>query len=353
MCFEKIFAQNVENQQYKYQMAANYSFATIFAHHPAIEYLIKNRCQKIDISLGWKTFGEKSWQHLYNLPIWGVGISAADFGNPEILGKGFANYLFLDIPILKNQRFEISYRTSAGISYVTKIFDKKNNFFNIAIGTNTNVYFDLAFLFKFLINKQLQFYSGFSLTHYSNGRAKTPNQGINLVSFLGGINFDFAKTSANTFEKNFSQKSYGFSIFLAGGLKHHNFLDENRYFVASCVFDAYKILNAKRQIGAGIDIFYDGAIKDEYSQDSVFISDARNLICAGFHLSHELIIHKFYFSVQPGFYFYSKKKEDKYFYQRIGLKYRFSEHFFSNISLKFYLFKADFIEWGIGYCFEK
>jgi hypothetical protein len=98
-----------------------------------------------------------------------------------------------------------------------------------------------------------------------------------------------------------------------------------------------------------MDVFYDETLYD-------FIDDEPSLKYAlkqGFFLSHEFIIYRFLIVTQLGIYTYQKSFAHHTFYNRIGLRYKFSKHFFAVISIKSHSAKADFIETGLGYYFLK
>ena len=71
----------------------------------------------------------------------------------------------------------------------------------------------------------------------------------------------------------------------------------------------------------------------------------------GVFVGHELSQNNFSFVSQIGYYIYSPFKYVSKVYERFGFKYKLSEHLFSEISMKVNLFRAEALEFGIGYRF--
>ena len=57
--------------------------------------------------------------------------------------------------------------------------------------------------------------------------------------------------------------------------------------------------------------------------------------------------------MQTGVYFFTKAKDDGLIYSRVGLRAKVYKNLTASLTLKTHFFKADVIEWGVGYCFEK
>ena len=111
------------------------------------------------------------------------------------------------------------------------------------------------------------------------------------------------------------------------------------------------------KIGAGFDFTYNEA----YAADTIMVNAAprkaefneSDKFLLGVYPSVEILINRVSIILQPGFYLNRKEnKNDKVpsTYQRIGIKYHFTEHFFAGVNVRAYDFtKADFIEANIGY----
>ena len=69
----------------------------------------------------------------------------------------------------------------------------------------------------------------------------------------------------------------------------------------------------------------------------------------GFKLCHETLLGKLTIVTDAAVYFYRPKTFKGLFYQRVGIKYNVAPSWHIFTTLKTHFFRADFIEWGIGY----
>ena len=68
----------------------------------------------------------------------------------------------------------------------------------------------------------------------------------------------------------------------------------------------------------------------------------------GVFVGHELFVNRFSVETQVGYYVYSPFDYLGPFYQRIGLKYYFSDKIFGSMALKTHGAKAEGLEFGVG-----
>ena len=188
----KIFSQDT-NSTKNISFLAKYSYGYIYAHHGSFKYIINDYVSAFDANIGFRTKGKKTWQHLYRYPTIGMGYYFANLGNPDLLGYVNAIYPFISIPIIEKRYFKLSYKFAEGIAWLNKKYDLYENKYNIAIGSNLNVYINLNLESEIKIAKQLYLILAFGLTHYSNGGTWQPNKGFNLVSLQTGFKYNLHK----------------------------------------------------------------------------------------------------------------------------------------------------------------
>ncbi|MBE9466818.1 MAG: acyloxyacyl hydrolase [Bacteroidetes bacterium] len=335
----------------------NYHNGFLYAHHPSIAYLTQSYINGFDIKIGKSTNGDHLWEQLYRYPEIGIGFYNSNLGNSEVLGNVNAIYSYINLPIIKNNKIRFDYNFAFGISYLQKCFNTSDNYNNLAIGSKVNVYLNFGFDFKLKLLKQLYLITGLEYTHFSNGAVKKPNLGLNLITCQTGLQYflnDNDKELIHNKIPNFEKRNE-YSVILSGGIKQIAPPGGKTYPVSSASFNAYRYLNLKHKIGLGIDIFYDSSI-DMFLKmnNNGTLNDIENkkndLYSTGIHLSHDLVFNKLSLTTQLGYYLYSTIDRD--FYSRLGFKYKFSEHFFANLTLKTHWGRADFIEFGLGYFFN-
>lgn len=134
------------------------------------------------IEIGRQTDGSRLWHQLYKLPAYGLGFSAASFGNARELGQPLEAYAFVSWPLFRLlDNVEVTTDFSTGLSWHWQTYDEDTNPYNTVIASNVNVRFDWGFYARYVINPRLSVYAGLDFTHRSNGEVLQPNDGINAI----------------------------------------------------------------------------------------------------------------------------------------------------------------------------
>lgn len=320
----------------------------------AMNYLIKDDVYAFDISVGFPTYGKDYWEKLYNYPKSGFGCSYWNFGNNEILGEAYALYSYINIPFLKfKEKASFNYQISLGGAYLSKKFDKYDNHLEQVIGSHANAYIRLGIDGRIKLLPSLEMVIAAGGSHFSNGKTKAPNYGINTSSFSLGLNFHFRNNSVSMLEPEVPVlgKRYVQSVIYSAGAKVYDNLLGKRYFISSGAYNLERIINYKMKIGIGADFFYDGSISEALaSKDGTPEKDFTKLIRAGVHTSYAIRYKQIIMGVQVGYYLYSKYTVFTSIYNRLSVQYLMTNNLIGSIAIKSHMGNADFLEWGIGYC---
>ncbi len=327
-------------------------YGAVLPFYEAIEYLVHDWVSAFEIKIAKPSTGNSYWEKLYRFPRTGICYSYWNLGNPEVFGKAHALYAFINIPIYKkNEFFSFNYQVSFGFSYLTKKFNVYENQLNRAIGSHGNVYFRLGFDSKIKLFKKSEIVLETGFSHFSNGKIKSPNYGLNALTASIGLNYFINNVKYNNEEIEIPQleKHYQHTIIYSAGTKVYDNLFGIHYFVSSVSYSFEKLLNHKRRIGLGADVFYDESIREALADKGEYNNDSKNLFRMGIHLSHSLRYKRVLLCIHVGYYLYSKYTDISLLYNRLAFQYMISNNIIVNISLKSHMAKADFIEWGIGY----
>jgi len=338
--------------------SANGRYGFIIPHHSSLVYLIEDHSKAFDVNLSFCTKGDKLWQQYYRVPELGLGFYHADLGNPIYLGKANAFYGFIRIPIINKNTFHFNYSLAWGMAFLSKSFNVESNIYNIAIGSKANAFVDLGVSLELKVMKSMFLTTGLQFSHYSNGAWKVPNLGFNIPTVNAGLKYYLgdrqlpAVTPYKDLKAAFKRK-YEFWFSYAGGIRENSPPNGKEFYVSALCFKAERQYNPRRKFGTGLDIFYDPSIGSRLKNDSTVVNQSFNFR-SGIHLSHDVIFNKIAFTMQTGAYFYSKEKQgDRLIYSRFGFRIKVSKNLAATLTLKTHFFKADIIEWGIGYYFEK
>ncbi len=321
--------------------------------YEAINYLVNDNIYAADLSVVFPTYGKDFWEKLYNYPRTGAGLSCWTLGNDDVFGRAYALYSFINIPVIKPTRIiSINYQISIGAAYVTKNFDAFNNHLNRAIGSHTNIYIHLGADAKIRILPKYELVFEAGATHFSNGKTRSPNYGINIGSFSLGLNhqFGYIPNELTDPEIPVSDNKYIQSLIYSAGSKVYDNLKGKRYFFSSVTYNVERFVNHKGKAGLGADLFYDRSISEALAaEDGTPENDISKLIRFGMHGSYAMQYKKITLGLQVGYYFYSKYTDLTRLYDRILIQYQLTSHVLLNTSIKSHYGKADFLEWGVGY----
>src|SRR5574343_64624 len=258
----------------------------VYKHTNDIGHLITGHPDGFLLSYNWKTFGKKEWQQVYNYPDYGVSYHYLDFKN-QYLGVNHAIGVHYNFYFFKRQ---LMFRISQGIGMTSSPYDKETNNKNNAFGTKImdNNYFLLQYKKENIIDK-IGLQAGFMLTHFSNGRFKAPNSGINTIAFNLGLNYN---------------------------------LDEKQEIIVDSV------------------AFPEG--HESYTDPD---TDYKRI---GLFVGHELFINKLSIETQVGYYVYKPFDYEIDIYQRVGIKYYLYKKIFTGVGLKTHGGRAEAIEATVG-----
>lgn len=364
VCFSVIIQVSAQKRQ-SYQAPnlmieaqANYGF--LMAHHLEMQ-TFNNHIPSFEVSLARSTYGKQYWEALYNYPVTGVNYWTAWLGDKETMGKAHAVMPFISFPILKNETNLLNFRLAAGVGYLTKRFDRLNNYKYIAIGSHVNAAVNLMVEYRWKPVNHLQVFAGIQLMHFSNGSVKTPNFGLNIPSIGGGMAFRINKENTyigrsmrpalTMFEfdgKKFLELKAGASF----GIKDVSEVNHNRYNVMSGYVSLMKSYGAKSKFGIGLDLSYDGSDAVMVGTKGIGYHHEYELIKPGVAVQYELVLSRLSFPFALGFYTGGKYKGEGMSYYKIGMQYLIYKDIFATITLKTHFARADYVAFGMGYRFR-
>jgi len=321
--------------------------------YEALDYLVKDDIGSIDLSLSFPATGKDYWEKLYHYPETGIGASYWCLGNNEVLGKAWALYGFVNVPVYRRPgRFSFNYQISVGGAYLTKPFDIYSNHLNRAMSSPVNIYVRLGIDSKFQLSTRSQVVIEAGTSHFSNGKTRSPNYGINAGTVSVGFNYLLNSNNITYHEPEIPvvEKKYIQSIICLGGIKVNDNLLNNKYLTTSLSYNAERVLSLRRRIGIGADLSYDGSIK-EALQDSEGNpeNDISRLIRFGLHASYTVQYKRLVAGIQAGYYLYSKYVVLTSIYNKLTVQYFITPRITGTMAVKSHWGKADCFEYGLGY----
>lgn len=351
-CPMTVCAQIYPKKDFIISAEGHYGF--IMSHRNNMAHLIKGHIYGGELNYTFRTDGCRPWQQIYKYPEIGLSIFTMYLSNPQQLGNLGALYPFINLRLNKlSSKVNFNLRLGEGLAYITKRFDRINNHKNNVIGSHLNGFVNIRLNASTLLTNTWRLNLGVGLSHASNGAAKTPNLGINMVTVNAGIGYVFGNKCIDVRRDTIvpCPKNWKISLMGISGVKEREVPNGPKYLIFGLQTNIYKTLNYKNKLGGGIEATYNNATKDEWLKDSIPTKKFADILQVSAKFSYAYVINKLSFPVDFGVYFFKRQRTNGQFFHRIGLRYMLTEHLIANLTLLTHWAKADYFEGGIGYEF--
>ena len=360
----------------------------------------------VNLGIEFPSEQQRPWQQYLNNSTLGIGLSVIDW-NSEYMGKAIAMYPYLLIPAVRTEQFKFHFKVAAGLGYVNEtwytqevhdpdVYFDDNYMTNNVFGCHLNAYLSAGVNADYYVNRNVALHGEFGYFHMSNGRTCMPNLGANIL--YGGVGV-IATFNNHVKEKKpikFPDLPYKWALNITGAAgAHRAWMEYPRYLISSFHAGAVYSVNNWYGLGAGLDVFYSGAV-DSGSGRDLYCSGViggtpcntcdgeyatKDKIRAGISLNNEFRLGIVTAMVDWGVYFYNPSRhlyynwheennanggvlekrplfykaiggagsEEAFHYIRFGMKYRVWDNLYLQASAKTHLHICEYIEFGLGY----
>lgn len=319
----------------------------------SIKYNVRDHIQGLELFTGRKYSGTSYWDSLYRFPESGLAYYYGTLGNNDVFGKAHAIYPYFSASFYEGRKYRSGYLVGVGISFMTRTFDLENNKFNIVIGSHLNAFLKFAIQNDFRLSEQLYLTNEIVLIHSSNGRIKSPNKGLNIVTTNIGLKYFLKEPEISVYNEIpglTDRNSFDFTVAYATKMIDH--FNTGRFNVYALTFDYSRTITHKRELMIGIDCSYDGSLVKLISDFTGEQALKKQAIRLGLHAGQEVRFNNIGIIMQAGIYLHNNlKKSNQKLYQRYGIRYYIINSIYAEAVLKTHLGVADYLTWGIGYKF--
>jgi hypothetical protein len=145
-----------------------------------------------------------------------------------------------------------------------------------------------------------------------------------------------------------------YNLMLRSGFNESLVIDSGLYPFYTVSFYGSKKMNHYSTVTGGVDFFSSRFLKEHIkyvNENEGGNYDENNYNRGGVFIGHELTQNNFSLVSQIGYTFYSEYSYGSNIYERFGFKYKLGDHLFSQVTMKVNLFRAEALEFGIGYKF--
>lgn len=346
-----VFAQDTTEYE---SIDVNFLRSNVMLHSPDLAQLITGHPEGVMVSFSKKTNGSQEWESIYNYPDYGGYFLYQDFKSQK-LGQCYAvgahyNFYFLN----RN----LTVKIAQGIAYATHPYDKTTNSKNIAFGSKIMANTDFLVNYKkenLIDNFGIQ--AGFAFTHFSLGRMKSPNSGLNTIGVNVGVNYNFREVQYRKIDTTLAKVKYAepvrFNFVLRGGVNESPIIGSGQKPFYHIGAYADKRIGRKSALQFGTELFLTTSNKEYIKFKSIAypeepINADTDYKRVGIFIGHELFINRVSIEAQLGWYAYNPSKLDIDFYDRLGLKYYITKKIYGALAVKTHGFLAEALEFGVG-----
>lgn len=322
----------------------------LLGHRPVMGHLVKNHSYAGEVTVLQRLNGKKKWHSAYKYPEVGFTFYFGTAGNKEVLGNYFGGYSFLSIPFVSKKSFRLNGKLAAGIGVGTKQYDPISNPKNVAMSTPINAMICFALDGRYYFKKNWVSV-GIDMTHFSNGAFKVPNLGLNLpyLSVGYGHYINKADSIIEQDEVKTPQRKILFGATAIISAKEVFPTGGKKYPVYGLSVHARTFLKPKVGWELAFDFISKQAILDYRPEIEKTQADIFQL---GIYGGYLLPLDRFHFVLGMGYYVRDKYQPEDAMYHRVGFRYYLKNGISLNVVLKSHWARADYVEWGIGYCFN-
>ena len=311
----------------------------------------------IEMEAIWHLRKKGVWDYCYCYPRTGIAMNYTNFDLPDILGSALSVYPFIEPSIRAQKPLHYSIRFGMGPACMTEIWNEETNPDNLFFSARISFFLSASFAVNYRFNDHLSMRFAGNYNHISNSGYKLPNLGINFPSINAGLDYSFSKPVFEVREKDphviLNPKKNRIDILFGASIKPIEKELPDRYPVYVIGMNYSRLIGRRLAVTAGTEWVNDKAIRAKIIRFN-WVDDSENYLDhnrIGALAGIEWLLGRFIFSQQLGFVVYTPLKPKNRLYQRYGLSFKLTDHFFTGVNLKASKANADFMDLRVGIYF--
>ena len=322
----------------------------IISHTQPVAHLAASHPLGFELNAQRQTTGSAPWHAWYKYPKVGLALVYYDYRNP-LLGQSYAATIYLSKSFSRTARHDFSFRLGTGLAYFPVHYDLYTDRKNTFVSSALNATLQFRVEYDYALTPHLGLLLALGLSHYSNGATAKPNFGINLPTATVGLNYYQQRAAPHRAGYAPAPADVGHNFLTVStsvAFKQRSPADPQHYLVNSVTLAAGRRLNRKSNLVLGLEGFYDRSLRAaqlDTARDASHLPDTHK---ASVFVGHELLFGRLAMVTHLGVYFYNPYKSNPFYYERVGLKYQFTDWLFGALDLKVHRATADALELKAG-----
>lgn len=353
----RLFSQDKDYNRSLFIIGVRAHYAFIIQHTPKLkDEITQSKPWSFEMDLNWHLRQRGVWNYCYCYPRTGVSVMYTDFALPRVLGSAVSIYPFIEPYIRPEKSLNFAIRFGIGPAFMTKPYDEVTNPDNLFFSSIVSFIALLNFSVNYRITDQLTFRVAGNYNHISNGGYSEPNLGINFPSVNAGFDYSFQKTEFENRDKDIDvvlnpDKNRFDLVCLVSAKPTRPGKYEKRYPVYGLNLQYSRVVGRIFALAAGTEWVNDQSLKEIIREDNIldesgdYIDHNRIGVLAGV----DWLFGRFIFYQQFGCYLYAPNKAKNVLYQRYGLNFKITDHFYTGINIKAHGQDADFMDFRVGF----
>ena len=305
-----------------------------------------------ELNFAYLLYTREVWDDCHCYPRLGFHLAFYDFDINEIFGYGYEGGIDFTYFFGLLSKFNFLVKGKAGLSYLTKPYDKEDHPENMSYSTHLNYLLSAGGGIRYEFSDHVETQFLVSMNHNSNAALTEPNGGINYpaLSLALGYTFDPIEIKSRTHPDPYltSENKKRWDISLFWGISAMPFPDPSQVPMFGLnVLRSWQVMRFGA-VTAGAEMEMNGRARLRVQRGTIEDqSPWRGSVQGGW----EFLMGRTIFSIQLGLYVYRPYKEKDDFYQRFGLVHRIFDHFYAGINFKSYRHWADHLDFRVIFSF--
>ena len=305
-----------------------------------------------ELNFAYLLYTREVWDDCHCYPRLGFHLAFYDFDINEIFGYGYEGGIDFTYFFGLLSKFNFLVKGKAGLSYLTKPYDKENHQENMSYSTHINYLLSAGGGIRYEFSDHVETQLLVSMNHNSNAALTEPNGGINYpaLSLALGYTFDPVEIKSRTHPDPYltSENKSRWDISLFWGISAMPFPDPSQVPMFGLnILRSWQVMRFGA-VTAGAEMEMNGRARLRVQRGTIEDQSPWRVSVQG---GWEFLMGRTIFSIQLGLYVYRPYKEKDDFYQRFGLVHRIFDHFYAGINFKSYRHWADHLDFRVIFSF--